>query len=85
MIQWLQRLTAAAAILLVSTLGMLFLSTQTSDAGLDMVLPRPVAQPVPDGKPEAGILLDPAPDHAPLLDQAMILALNDPSWEMPFQ
>ena len=79
-IQWLQRLTAAAAILLVTTLGMLFASTLTGDAGLGLVVPT-TAQRDLDGKPEPGILLD----HAPLLDQAMILALNDPSWEMPYR
>ncbi len=79
-IQWLQRLTVAAAILLVTTLGMLFASTPTGDTGLGLVVPT-TAQPELDGKPEPAILLD----QAPLLDQAMILALNDPSWEMPYR
>ncbi len=69
-IQWLQRLTAAAAILLVTTLGMLFVSTPTGSAAIL-------------SNPDQG--LDQGPDHAPLLDQAMILALNDPSWGMPFR
>ena len=67
-IQWLQRLTAAAAILLVTTLGMLFVPTPTGNAAM-----------FPDQRP------DQRPDHAPLLDQGMILALNDPSWEVPFR
>ncbi len=79
-IQWLQRLTAAAAILLVTTLGMLFASTPTGDTGPGLVVPT-TAQPELDGKPEPAILLD----QAPLLNQAMILALNDPSWEMPYR
>ncbi len=80
MIQWLQRLTAAAAILLVSTLGMLFASTMTTGdtnlaAQVGLVVST-TAQPDLDGN---------LPEHAPLLDQAMILALNDPSWEMPYR
>lgn len=80
-IQWLQRLTAAAALLLVTTLGMLFASTPTGDTGLAVqvgLVVSTTAQPDLDGTQEPA---DP-PDHAPLLDQAMILALNDPSWEM---
>ena len=84
-IQWLQRLTAAAAILLVTTLGMLFASTMTTGdtnlaAQVGLVVST-TARPDLDGKTESAIL----PEHAPLLDQAMILALNDPSWEMPYR
>ncbi len=71
-IQWLQRLTAAAAILLVATLGMLFVPTPAGDAGLVSTGSALVL----DGELGPGAF----PDQAPLLSQAIILALN-PSWD----
>ena len=71
-IQWLQRVTAAAAVLLVTTLGMLFMSTSTGEAGIAL------QSSAPGIGPDALHL-----DQGALVDQAMILAFNDPSWEMP--
>lgn len=61
-IRWLQRLTAAAAILLVTTVGLL-LATAPRDAASSVASEAVSNQPA-------------------LLDPGMILALNDPSWEM---
>lgn len=74
-IQWLQRLTAAAALLLVTTLGMLVMSSSSSAAG-DPVLASPEEAEVP--------LLD-VNEPDPFLPDAMILALNDPSWEIEYR
>ncbi len=78
-IRWLQRLTAAAAVLLVTTLGMLFLSARTEE-----IVVSSGADPILDVDPEPPEYWDGIRNES-YLNPAMILALNDPSWEASYR